>query len=101
MRHHQEKYVLPRYVTRARLNGGAYGYSFQVYPGGPHTRLHGKPGWPEFRAEYSAALVDAAAAEQDERIPMRERAAYAAEIAAVCTVAVETNERISKRSRGR
>ncbi|TCU75294.1 hypothetical protein EDE08_103514 [Bradyrhizobium sp. R2.2-H] len=65
MRHQQKKYVLPRYVTHALLNGGTYGYSFQVYLGGPHTRLRGRPGTPEFRAAYSAALVDAIAAEND------------------------------------
>ena len=52
--------ALPRYVTRARG-----GYSFQVYPGGPRTRLHGEPGTPEFRRAYNEALVDAIAAEDD------------------------------------
>lgn len=54
------KKPLPRYV--ARTKGG---YSFQVYPGGPITRLHGEPGTPEFRRSYSAALVDAIAMEND------------------------------------
>src|SRR5262249_7022620 len=51
---------LPRYVTRA-----GRGYSFQVYPRGPRTRLRGEPGTAEFRAAYSVALVDAIAMEND------------------------------------
>ncbi|OKO75949.1 hypothetical protein AC629_33470 [Bradyrhizobium sp. NAS80.1] len=65
MRHQQKKHVLPRYATRARLEGGAWAYWFQVYPCGPRTRLREDLGSPEFRAAYSAALVDAAAAEDD------------------------------------
>jgi len=61
----EKKKNLPRYVTRIRLEGGADIDSFQASPVGPRVPLPGKPGTPEFRAAYNAALVDAIAAEDD------------------------------------
>jgi hypothetical protein len=52
---------LPRYV----FEGSAAIYSFQASPVGLRVPLRGEPGTSEFRAAYSAALVDAAAAEPD------------------------------------
>lgn len=65
LRARQQKKPLPRYMTRARLKGGTYTYSFQASPGGPHIRPRGEPGTPEFRAAYSAALLEAIAMEDD------------------------------------
>lgn len=73
MQRQQKKPALPRYVTRARCKGDAYAHWFQVYAGGAPTRLRGELGTSEFRAAYSGALVDAIAAEKDERISKRSR----------------------------
>lgn len=73
MQRQQKKPALPRYVTRARCADDAYACWFQVYPRGARTRLCGELGTSEFRAAYSVALVNAIAAEKDERIFKRSR----------------------------
>jgi hypothetical protein len=56
---------LPNYVTRVRLEGGADIYSFQAFPGASCVPLPGKPADAEFRAAYSAALVEAISSEPE------------------------------------
>jgi hypothetical protein len=57
---HQQKKPLPRYVERNRTGN----LSFRV-DRGARIRLPNDPTTPEFRAAYSAALVDAIAAESN------------------------------------
>lgn len=58
---HQQRKALPRYVERNPRNGNL---SFRV-DRGARVPLPNDQTTPEFRAAYSAALVDAIAAEDD------------------------------------